>query len=213
VYRYVDFLYIPVNCSLFFSLSLIGENSLTTTKFSQHRVKFDRNLCSFQSSSDHDDRYYWLVYCTVREYTVLMEKGKVSTTLENNHIFSLNNSTICIAANRVHLYVVSDLSRTVLMVVYFLFSYSDDLRTANIIADDESGVSCLVIDRETFNQLISNLDEIRTRYDDEGIERKRWAFYRNLFVRHTTVQRYKAWNDDDNYNEGMNNATVRATNW
>lgn len=49
----------------------------------------------------------------------------------------------------------------------------DDLRTANIIADDENGVSCLVIDRETFNQLISNLDEIRTRYDDEGVERKK----------------------------------------
>ncbi|XP_033328668.1 cGMP-dependent protein kinase for isoform X2 [Megalopta genalis] len=43
----------------------------------------------------------------------------------------------------------------------------DDLRTANIIADDPEGVSCLVIDRETFNQLISSLDEIRTRYRDE----------------------------------------------
>ncbi|XP_063243757.1 cGMP-dependent protein kinase, isozyme 2 forms cD5/T2 isoform X1 [Bacillus rossius redtenbacheri] len=48
----------------------------------------------------------------------------------------------------------------------------DDLRTANIIADDPEGVSCLVIDRETFNQLISSLDEIRTRYKDEGIERR-----------------------------------------
>nr|XP_024214758.1 cGMP-dependent protein kinase, isozyme 2 forms cD4/T1/T3A/T3B isoform X2 [Halyomorpha halys] len=49
----------------------------------------------------------------------------------------------------------------------------DDLRTANIIADDPDGVSCLVIDRETFNQLISGLDEIRTRYKDEAIDRKR----------------------------------------
>ncbi|XP_065156366.1 cGMP-dependent protein kinase, isozyme 2 forms cD4/T1/T3A/T3B isoform X3 [Atheta coriaria] len=49
----------------------------------------------------------------------------------------------------------------------------DDLRTANIIADDVDGVSCLVIDRETFNQLISNLDEIRTKYKDETTERKR----------------------------------------
>lgn len=49
----------------------------------------------------------------------------------------------------------------------------DDLRTANIIVDDPEGVSCLVIDRETFNQLISNLDEIRTKYKDEGIERRR----------------------------------------
>ncbi|XP_073992116.1 cGMP-dependent protein kinase for isoform X3 [Rhodnius prolixus] len=49
----------------------------------------------------------------------------------------------------------------------------DDLRTANIVADDPEGVSCLVIDRETFNQLISGLDEIRTRYKDEAIDRKR----------------------------------------
>ncbi|XP_008557730.1 cGMP-dependent protein kinase, isozyme 2 forms cD5/T2 isoform X3 [Microplitis demolitor] len=49
----------------------------------------------------------------------------------------------------------------------------DDLRTANIIADDPDGVSCLVIDRETFNQLISSLDEIRTRYKDELVERRR----------------------------------------
>ncbi|KAK7791456.1 hypothetical protein R5R35_001379 [Gryllus longicercus] len=49
----------------------------------------------------------------------------------------------------------------------------DDLRTANIIADDPDGVTCLVIDRETFNQLISNLDEIRTSYKDEGVERRR----------------------------------------
>lgn len=60
---------------------------------------------------------------------------------------------------------------------YLMFSLRydcrDDLRTANIIADDENGVNCLVIDRETFNQLISNLDEIRTRYDDEGSERKK----------------------------------------
>lgn len=57
--------------------------------------------------------------------------------------------------------------------LYFLF-YSDDLRTANIIACDPEGVSCLVIDRETFNQLISGLDEIRTRYkDDDVLERMR----------------------------------------
>jgi cGMP-dependent protein kinase 1 len=49
----------------------------------------------------------------------------------------------------------------------------DDLRTANIVADDPEGVSCLVIDRETFNQLISSLDEIRSSYKDEGIERRR----------------------------------------
>uniref|UniRef100_A0A8D8Y431 cGMP-dependent protein kinase n=1 Tax=Cacopsylla melanoneura TaxID=428564 RepID=A0A8D8Y431_9HEMI len=49
----------------------------------------------------------------------------------------------------------------------------DDLRTANIVAADPEGVSCLVIDQETFNQLISSLDEIRTRYVDETSERRR----------------------------------------
>lgn len=49
----------------------------------------------------------------------------------------------------------------------------DDLRTANIICESPEGVSCLVIDRETFNQLISNLDEIKHRYDDEGAMERR----------------------------------------
>lgn len=56
----------------------------------------------------------------------------------------------------------------------FLNVHSDDLRTANIICDSEDGVTCLVIDRETFKQLISNLDEIRNKYNDESsLERKR----------------------------------------
>lgn len=55
-----------------------------------------------------------------------------------------------------------------------LISCSDDLRTANIISDSEEGVTCLVIDRDTFNQSISNLDEIRNKYNDEcALERKR----------------------------------------
>lgn len=58
--------------------------------------------------------------------------------------------------------------------VITLFYFRDDLRTANIICDDPNGVTCLVIDRETFNQLISSLDEIRTKYIDEGVERKRY---------------------------------------
>ncbi|XP_035772942.1 cGMP-dependent protein kinase, isozyme 2 forms cD5/T2-like isoform X1 [Anopheles albimanus] len=49
----------------------------------------------------------------------------------------------------------------------------DDLRTANIICDSPEGVTCLVIDRDTFNQLISNLDEIRNRYNDEGVSQRK----------------------------------------
>ena len=43
------------------------------------------------------------------------------------------------------------------------------VRTANIIADTgdpEGEVKCLVIDRDTFTQLIANLEEIKKRYID-----------------------------------------------
>lgn len=50
----------------------------------------------------------------------------------------------------------------------------EDVRTANIIADDPDGVSCLVIDRDTFNQFINGLEEVRTKYiDNANISRNR----------------------------------------
>ncbi|XP_076067395.1 cGMP-dependent protein kinase for isoform X2 [Oratosquilla oratoria] len=49
----------------------------------------------------------------------------------------------------------------------------EDIRTANIIADDADGVTCLVIVRESFNQLIGNLEQIRTRYGSEDKSRKK----------------------------------------
>jgi len=42
----------------------------------------------------------------------------------------------------------------------------EEVRTANIIADDVMGVKCLVIDRDSFAHLISNLEEIKKRYID-----------------------------------------------
>jgi len=42
----------------------------------------------------------------------------------------------------------------------------EEVRTANIIADEGEGVKCLVIDREAFTQLIANLEEIKKRYVD-----------------------------------------------
>ncbi|XP_059098241.1 cGMP-dependent protein kinase, isozyme 2 forms cD5/T2-like isoform X2 [Tigriopus californicus] len=42
----------------------------------------------------------------------------------------------------------------------------EEKRTANIVADDVEGVTCLVIDRESFHHLISNLEDIKTRYID-----------------------------------------------
>ncbi|XP_066259669.1 cGMP-dependent protein kinase, isozyme 2 forms cD4/T1/T3A/T3B isoform X3 [Euwallacea similis] len=51
--------------------------------------------------------------------------------------------------------------------------HGDDLRTANIIVDDLEGVTCLVIDRDTYLQLISNLDEVRTKYIDDLDDRRR----------------------------------------
>lgn len=53
---------------------------------------------------------------------------------------------------------------------------SEDVRTANIIADDPDGVTCLVIDRESFNQLISNIDEIKAKRYDEEIRPKRRVY-------------------------------------
>ncbi|KFM74514.1 cGMP-dependent protein kinase, isozyme 2 forms cD4/T1/T3A/T3B, partial [Stegodyphus mimosarum] len=49
----------------------------------------------------------------------------------------------------------------------------EDVRTANIIADDPDGVMCLVIDRESFNQLISNINEIKEKNYDETMPVKR----------------------------------------
>ncbi|XP_050302921.1 cGMP-dependent protein kinase, isozyme 2 forms cD4/T1/T3A/T3B isoform X3 [Anthonomus grandis grandis] len=51
--------------------------------------------------------------------------------------------------------------------------HGDDLRTANIIVNDPEGVTCLVIDRDTYLQLISNLDEVRTKYVDDIDDRRR----------------------------------------
>ncbi|KAL3877721.1 hypothetical protein ACJMK2_035386, partial [Sinanodonta woodiana] len=43
----------------------------------------------------------------------------------------------------------------------------EDIRTANIIAADPAGVDCLVLDRESYLQLISNIDELKRVYEDE----------------------------------------------
>ncbi|XP_037081184.1 LOW QUALITY PROTEIN: cGMP-dependent protein kinase, isozyme 2 forms cD5/T2-like [Pollicipes pollicipes] len=48
----------------------------------------------------------------------------------------------------------------------------EDIRTANIVADDPDGVACLVIDHDTFDQLISRLEEVKNRYVDETQLRK-----------------------------------------
>ncbi|EEC16533.1 cGMP-dependent protein kinase, putative [Ixodes scapularis] len=45
----------------------------------------------------------------------------------------------------------------------------EECRTANIVADDAEGVTCLVIDRDSFNQLMSNIDEIRGKQYDEDV--------------------------------------------
>ncbi|XP_050687426.1 cGMP-dependent protein kinase, isozyme 2 forms cD5/T2-like isoform X1 [Eriocheir sinensis] len=48
----------------------------------------------------------------------------------------------------------------------------EDIRTANIIADDPDGVTCLVIDRDSFKQLIGNLEEIKQYYGPDISRRK-----------------------------------------
>jgi len=42
----------------------------------------------------------------------------------------------------------------------------EEVRTANIVADESEGVKCLVIDRDSFNQLIANMEEVKKRYVD-----------------------------------------------
>ena len=52
------------------------------------------------------------------------------------------------------------------------------VRTANIIADTgdpEGEVKCLVIDRDTFTQLIANLEEIKKRYIDLPARKMMWV--------------------------------------
>jgi len=49
---------------------------------------------------------------------------------------------------------------------YNNFIYREDVRTANIIADDTEGVDCLVIDRDSYVQLISNIADIQKAYPD-----------------------------------------------
>lgn len=43
----------------------------------------------------------------------------------------------------------------------------DDLRTANILAADPTGVDCLVLDRECYSQLIGSLENVKRIYDDD----------------------------------------------
>ncbi|EAT40455.1 AAEL007826-PA [Aedes aegypti] len=64
----------------------------------------------------------------------------------------------------------------------------DDLRTANIICDSPEGVTCLVIDRDTFNQLISNLDEIKNRYNDDAVSEKKKIYEEFRDVRLTDLR-------------------------
>merc|ERR1712110_1224293 len=42
----------------------------------------------------------------------------------------------------------------------------EEVRTANIVADDAEGVKCLVIDRDSFSNMIANLDDIKKKYID-----------------------------------------------
>ncbi|OQV18731.1 cGMP-dependent protein kinase 1 [Hypsibius exemplaris] len=44
----------------------------------------------------------------------------------------------------------------------------EENRTANIIADCKEGVSCLVLDRESFNQMLNTLEELNKTYEDDG---------------------------------------------
>ena len=57
----------------------------------------------------------------------------------------------------------------------------EEVRTANIVADDAEGVKCLVIDRESFSQMIANLEEIKKRYVDLPERTKMYVNLTNEF--------------------------------
>lgn len=65
--------------------------------------------------------------------------------------------------------------------IFLEFAYRDDLRTANIIVDDEDGVTCLVIDKGSFTLLINPIDEVRTRYDDAEKYRKKYEIFQSSY--------------------------------
>ncbi|XP_064595651.1 LOW QUALITY PROTEIN: cGMP-dependent protein kinase 1-like [Liolophura sinensis] len=43
----------------------------------------------------------------------------------------------------------------------------EDVRNANIVVDDPDGVDCLIIDRESYSTLISNIDQLQRVYQEE----------------------------------------------
>lgn len=53
---------------------------------------------------------------------------------------------------------------------YIVISLSEDIRSANIISED---CTCIVIDGDSFKQLIGNLDGIKHRYSDGGSAKRR----------------------------------------
>ena len=57
----------------------------------------------------------------------------------------------------------------------------EEVRTANIVADDGEGVKCLVIDRESFSQMIANLEEIKKRYIDLPERKKLFVIPKYLY--------------------------------
>lgn len=60
---------------------------------------------------------------------------------------------------------------------YILLTCRVDVRTANIVVDSPGGVDCLVIDRESYTQLISNIDDLQTGYDDQEFTSNMSVFF------------------------------------
>ena len=83
--------------------------------------------------------------------------NQIVTDFHWKYDVSLNYFKATISTDR---YLVKNLS------YFWIIIFREEKRTANIIADDENGVACLVIDRESFNHLIANLEDIKTRYVD-----------------------------------------------
>lgn len=58
----------------------------------------------------------------------------------------------------------------VLLYIYSYSRYSDEVRAFNILVSSPEGVTCLTLERDAFNQLISGLRDIELKVEMETVE-------------------------------------------
>ncbi|CAG0916781.1 unnamed protein product [Notodromas monacha] len=140
-------------------------------------------------------------YLAFLKKTFSMQRRRLSTTTVNNYCLQLNANNQCKYVQGEYIirqgavgdtfFIISQgtvqvtmrqpdgkekIIRTLKQGEFFgeKALQGEDVRTANIIADKE-GSTCLVLDRDTFNQLVSSLPDIRRQYVEESSKQRRIA--------------------------------------